>query len=232
MAIAVVQSQKTIVTSSGSAAALLNGVTAGNLLLVWLAAFPGTTVTATCSDSAGNTYAQSYGQNDTTTGSMVFGFYAKNVTGGNITITVDPAGASSDITLVVAEISGADTTAPADQTNTARSNSTGPSVAVTTATANEGYFACVSHNSTDRTITQAGGWALIDENEGGSSNMPISVIWQTAAAGTVTASWTIGTGAVDWVCGVASFKEATAVAVIPTALLIKRPRATIDSWRL
>lgn len=208
MAISVVQSATVFVTGAGSAAASLTGVTTGNMLLAWLSAYPGGTVTATCTDNQGNTYTQSYGQNDTGTGVMIFGWYAKNVTGGSVTITVDPAGASSDITMVVAEIAGADTTTPADQVNTARNNSTTPSVAVTTATANEGYFACVTHDGTDRTITQAGGWTVVREDEGGSTHMPISVIWQTAAAGTITASWTFGTGAVNWVCGLASFKEA------------------------
>lgn len=208
MAIAVVQSAKTI-TAGNTAAASLTGVAAGNMMLVWAAVFPGNTLTATCTDNQGNTYTQSYIQNDTTTGVMIFSYYAKNIVGGSVTVTVDPAGGSSDITLVIAEISGADTTAPADQVATNRNNGTAPSVAVTTSTANEGYFAMVTHTGTNRTITQAGGWTLIDENEGGTADMPISVIWQLAAAGTVTASWTIGTGAVDWVCGQSTFFEGT-----------------------
>lgn len=212
MAIALVQSARTIVTSSNTAAASLTGVAAGNLMLVWAAVFPGATLTATCTDNQGNTYAQSYIQNDTTTGIMIFSYYAKNIVGGSVTVTVDPAGASSDITLVIAEISGADTTAPADQVATNRNNGTAPSVAVTTSTPGEGYFAMVSHDGTNRTLTEAGGWTLINESEGGSSDMPISVIWQLAAAGTVTASWTIGTGAVNWVAGQASFLAGSAPA--------------------
>jgi len=216
MAIAVVQSVKTVVTSSANATAVLTSVTAGNLILCYLAAFPGSTVTATCTDSVSNTYTQLFGQQDTTTGMMVFGWYAKNVTGGTLTVTADPAGASSDITIVAIEVSGLDTVTPLDQNATpARGNSTAPSVAVTTSTANEGYFGMFSHDGTDRTLTEAGGWTLISEDEGGSTHMPISVIWKTAAAGTITASWTVGTGAVNWVAGLSSFKEAAGVAALP-----------------
>lgn len=214
MAIAVVQSKKVIVTSSDSAAVTFDSTpTAGNLILVFASNFPGSASTATCTDNKSNTYSQVFTAQDTSTSSRVWHWYAKNVTSSaTFTITVNPTGASADITVVIVEVSGADTTAPLDQNNTATGNGTAPTVSVTTSTNNEGYFGVLTHNGTNRTLTENGSYSLIDENEGGTSNMPISVEWRTTTSGTISASWTIGTGAVDWVCGVASYLASSAAA--------------------
>jgi len=115
MAVAHVQS-KAAMQWSGTALTVTfdSNVAAGNLIAV-LVGWASDSITAACSDGLSNSYTDV--RNPTT---VVVGtcraamFYAKNITGGACTITITFSG-SAFATVVVHEISGADTSSPLDQ---------------------------------------------------------------------------------------------------------------------
>jgi hypothetical protein len=80
----------------------------------------------------------------------------------------------------------------------------------TTSQAEELLWGAVTHGGSnltiDETVGGSNGYSLVQEHEGGSLDVPISVEDQTVAAvGTYTASWTLGTS-VAWACHVATFQ--------------------------
>lgn len=208
MAISLVQSKVVVVNGSDSTTLTFNSTPAsGNLIVVAFSTF-GATTTASVSDNKGNTYTQARRRDISANNEGVWLYYSPNVTSSaTFTVTVNPGGASADITLVIAEFSGADTASPLDQSNDGGGDSTTPSSgSVTTAQDGELYVGVLVHSNTNRTLTEGSGWSLIQENEGGTSNIPISVIFRTAAAGTYDANWTIGTSSSTYAALIASFK--------------------------
>ncbi len=95
----------------------------GNLLSVvvtFIASNNSNTVTG-CADGGTNTYTAIDSITDTSLGVLVgiYTFYAKNITGGSLTITCSATSSAIDTAqLRVIEVSGADTTAPLDQHRT------------------------------------------------------------------------------------------------------------------
>jgi len=91
----------------------------GNLLVVaWSAAFGNTPTTASITDNAGNSYAQAGNSRalDTAAGQMIDIWYAKNSHSGATSVTITPS-ASVTGAATIWEFSGADPTAPLDQTS-------------------------------------------------------------------------------------------------------------------
>lgn len=208
MAISLVQSKKVVVNGSDTTSLTFDATpAAGNLIVVAFSTY-GAGATATVSDNKSNSYSQARHRDISANNEGVWLWYAANVTSSaTFTVTVDPNGASADITLVIAEFSGAATASALDQSNDNGADSTSPSSgSVTTSLNDELYVGVLTHGNTNRTLTEGGGWSLIQENEGGTSNIPISVIFKTAAAGTYDATWTIGTGSSTYAAVIASFK--------------------------
>jgi hypothetical protein len=109
-------------TAVGTTTVTLTGVVTGNTLLVGICSLTAGT-TYTVGDTV-NTYLNAVGP--TTSGTQTTQwFYAKNVTGGSLTVTVTP---STSITtfVVFVEISGADHTTPIQNTD----SNTGTGVAI------------------------------------------------------------------------------------------------------
>lgn len=95
--------------SSTSIQISLTGVTSGNLIVLGGSAV-GVSITGV-TDSQSNTYTQ------IDANSEVRDFYAKNVTGGNITITAALSAAATQRSLIAHEVSGCDLVAPLDGHN-------------------------------------------------------------------------------------------------------------------
>jgi hypothetical protein len=215
MAYALVQSKTGFATGADSYSLSFDSTpTAGNLIVCGVGAYNGVT-TCTASDNQGNTWAQAVQRLSGGTGERSSLHYAVATTSsGTFTVTVNPSGASSDITIVIAEFSGNASSSVLGNTNNGGGTSTSPSSgSVSTTESGELVVGNVSHAGSDRTITEGGGWTLIREDEGGSAHMPISMIYQIVpSASSVTATWTLGTGAVEWMAVAAAFKPSAAAA--------------------
>lgn len=121
-----VQAQK--VDSSGTSVSFpAITATSGNLLFAFMRL--GGNVTTTVSDGT-NTWTQIVGaskQNDADSDS-VYVYYAKNIAAGSTTVTIGPS-SSVSVRANLVELSGADTTSPADQSAQLDSQSGPPSIA-------------------------------------------------------------------------------------------------------
>jgi hypothetical protein len=225
---ALVQSKKGNTTGANTFSLSFDATpTANNLILCAVSAYNGVT-TCTVSDNQGNTWAQARQQLSGGTGERSSLHYAVATTAsGTFTVTADPSGASSDITIVIAEFSSMATSSVLGNVNSGTGTSTAPSSgAASTTVANELVVGVLSHAGSDRTLTEAGGWTLIQEDEGGSAHMPISMIYQQpAGTGSYTASWTIGTGSVEWMAVVSCFKPAAGAAATSDVAPFTRMRA-------
>jgi hypothetical protein len=216
---ALVQSKITFTTGADTLALSFDATpTVNNLIVVGVSAFNGVT-TCTVSDNQGNTWAQAAERLSGDSSTRASLHYAVAATSsGTFTVTTNPSGASSDITIVIAEFSGMATSSVLGNVNNNGGTSTTPSSgSATTTVASELVVGVVSHTGTDRTITEDGGWTLIREDEGGSSHMPISMIYQEPAAGSYNAGWTIGTGSVEWMAVIGCFKPGAGAAGQPTS---------------
>lgn len=117
--------------------------------------------------------------------------------------------AAADVSFTVSEITGAATASSADGYNTATGTSTTPSVGITTTQAATILIGVFAHTGTNRTLTPGSGFTMLNENEGGSANMPVHSEYKiVAASGAQTINGTIGTGSVLWGIVGAGFKEA------------------------
>ncbi len=171
----------------------------GNAVVVGLITYDGGT-TVNITDTQGNVYTQGATYALSANATMYI-YYASNIRGEGapIGVVIDPSGASADITVSIAEFSGVLRVSPGDGGNSANGNSTSPSVSQSSTAAGDLVIGLLSHNDTNRTLTETGSASLIDEQEGGTSNMPLSLTYRVAgAAGSQSATWTIGTGAVAW----------------------------------
>src|SRR4029077_18303796 len=118
--------------------------TAGNLILAFVR-MSTSSQTVTLSDTAGNAYVEAVAQVQTTDGSQVHLFYAKNISGAATTVTVTATFSSTHNHpwLAIYEYKGLNTTNPLDQTAHAQGSNTAPNsgAAPTTTSANELVFA-------------------------------------------------------------------------------------------
>jgi len=204
-----VQSKSTIAGSADSVNISLDALPAiGDLVIVEAASWNGDLGSSAVTDNQGNTYTrQAYAWNSgTTTGVAIFSTVVAT-SSGTFTITFNPTGSSAEICLNVSEWSG-NASSPVDQNNTNQSNGTSATTGSITPTEdNELLIAVMSHSSTDRTLTESNG-TLLYENEGGTLNQPIAVAYKIQSTATSEGgAWTIGTGSVDWVACVASYKK-------------------------
>jgi hypothetical protein len=201
-----VQSKGSIVTGSDSANLSFDATpSVGNLIAVAVASYNGDLGTSAVTDNQGNTYSLRKKQ-DLGGGSYV-GIYRAIVgtASGTFTITVNPDGSSADFTVAIAEFSG-NASSPDDLTNgDSQSGTSVSSLAITPTENNSLWVGAMTHGTSDTSITETNG-TLIYENQGGSSNMPLSFVYevQTTAA-SEAATWTIGASA-TWGAVIASFK--------------------------
>ena len=223
MAIALVQSQVTSPSAqTGSiTVAFPSNVTAGNLLTVSIAYWkPGAAPTiSTPTDTLTHTYT-AMGAQLTSVENGLRSYYVANCSGGANTVTIGLSayGAGSDITVVIAEWSGAATSSVlgnhTGSTGTAPSGNTFTAGAVTTTAADEMVYSAMAHAGVNGTISEDGGngWSLVQKNEGGTSDMPIGVAYQVfASAGSYDHAWWINGQNVRYMAHNTAFKAAGAV---------------------
>lgn len=136
-------------------------------------------------------------------------FYELNAPSGACTVHFAPSGGTADLSLVIAEFDQVNTSGALDQFASGSGNSTSPSSGATgtRAQGDELLLGCVCHDGTNRTITENASDTLLEEHEGGSSDMPIGTSYRiVTAAGTDAATWTLGTGAVNWLARRSTFR--------------------------
>lgn len=220
MPIVLVQSTKKIVTAvNNTTLAFGSPLTAGNLALATQAQFvdPANTLT-TPTDTLTHTFAPVGADQVITVGIgtasiRLNSFYKENCLGGADTVTFDIGGvANGDISCAIAEASGM-SKASSILNQTAANASNGSAVATGTPGSTTQLSALVwgamTHSgattSIDETVGGTSGFQLVQEDENGSTNMPINVEYKIVnALGVYTGQWTLG-AARDWACHVASF---------------------------
>jgi hypothetical protein len=225
MAILLVQSDIKIVnTVNNTTLAFPSNVTAGNLICVCQAHFtsPGRTIT-TPVDTLTHTYVPMTAEQTVTGEEKLRSYYVENCSGGANTVTFDiELATTGDITVVIAEFSGIVTTGALDKTQVDTGVTTTDATSEFTASlaqADELLWGAVMHSGADTTIAEQGGASLLEENEGGSSNMPLAVSYQIVSAiDTYAATWTFG-AARSYAAHIATFKAAAAAGGIAIPII-------------
>ena len=140
--IALVQSAaKSVSSSKTDAVAFGSSNTAGNLILAFVR-MSTTSQTVKVIDKLGNTYTDAVSQQQTSDGSQIHLFYAKNVKAGSNTVTATFSSTNSHAWLAIYEYSGLNTSAPLDKVAHAQGSSSSPNTGSTSTTsaANELIF--------------------------------------------------------------------------------------------
>lgn len=211
--------------SAASISTTLNGVASGNLIFVGVShgqtTVGGTGVTV---DDSTNTYTPIRSDRDNSNSQSLLTFYAKNVTGGNLTFIArfDNATASRTFRrIVVGEWSGLDTTAPLD-VETGNKSGSGSSAtdgvtsgsAVTTVNGDT-IIGCVMNTGGSATI--AAGTNYTERSDLGGLELEDLV---QSSAGSIAATWTFS-AANAYIGFIASFKAAggTAATFVPKVLI-------------
>lgn len=216
MAIALIQSVKKVVSGANNTTlAYGSDLTAGNLLCNTHAHWnSGALAITTPVDTLSHTYAAMTAEQGGAGALRLRSFYEESCTGGACTVTFDIAttDAGGDLTVVVAEFSGAALSAALDatQVGTGTGTAVDSGTTATLAQADEMIWGGMTHDGGNQTITETGGATLVQENEGGTGNVPIGCSYEIVAATTAqAATWTIGLSTL-WFAHVATFKAAAA----------------------
>jgi hypothetical protein len=206
VAIALVQSKSTKLTGSGTTIALAftSNVTAGNLTVVgvsWGAAGGVIEALSSVADGLSNTYTRITNCDvvDSTNDQQHTIIYAKNIAGGACTITVTFTASRSNRGITIAEYSGADTSAPLDQSvsNFQTSPGTGTDAVTSTTkttTANGELIAGIYTDSTSGagTTVSAGTGFTKQEDTGGTAGA-IQIVYEDqiqSSSGSIAATFT------------------------------------------
>ena len=206
--IVLVQQTSNITSSAQNLSkALPSRVTAGNLIVVSLSGWPNLPAATAVTDSLGNTYSIA-GTVLTSQGAYSGIYYAKNVIGGNDTITVRTVKSGGEISMVVAEFSGVDTISPLDRTAGATGTGSTPSSGnMTPSLAGDLAIGSGTHNGT--TVTTAGtGFTMVAiATETSNNRQPLAMEYQVLT-GTPQTAATFRLGAsIAWTQNGALFKH-------------------------
>jgi hypothetical protein len=190
------QSRGTIVTSSNSQAlSFLATPAVGALIVVVISTYNGALGTSAVTDNQGNTYSRRVVASQSAGADCAVFAAVATTSSGTFTVTVNPDGSSADYTFCIVEFRGNAST-PNDNVDFDVQTSASPNTTDVTPSENNClWVGGVSHAGADMTITETSG-TLIYENQGGSSNMPLSATYkiQTTAAAE-SADWTLGSSA-------------------------------------
>ena len=219
---AYVQSRTTSTTADvASANVTFPTTTAGNLIVVSFD-FHQPAVVSSVVDDRGNTYRRAIGPtNWGPSPDRMYTYYAKNITGGATTVTVNlSAGSSGWLELFASEYQGIDTTDPLDQTHEATGSGGDPmaSGTVTTTSPDEILYAACGADTGTITLT-----APFTQRRNPNGN-PIGDASVTSIGTYNLTSSIDDTG--DWICQLVSFRHAaakqsvTGVGFSPDAVLL------------
>ena len=179
--------------------------TAGNLIIAFVR-MSTTSQTVTLADSAGNTYTQAVAQSQTSDGSQVRLFYAKNIVGAANTVTATFSASNNHPWLAIYEYRGLSTTSPLDQTASAQNFSSAPSSGATGTTtgANELIFGGFGFPASYSGTQAAGSGFTLAQNDT-STSPAANESKLVTATGSYTATFSLGSSA-NWSAVVATFK--------------------------
>jgi hypothetical protein len=203
-----IQKSSNITSSAQSlAAAFPVNVTTGNLIVVSVSGWPNLPASTAVTDSLGNSYSIA-GTVLTSQGAYSAIYYAKNVKGGADTVTVNTVKSGGQISMAVAEFSGADTTSPLDKTaGTVGSGNTPSSGMMTPSMSGELVIGSGTHNG--NTVTTAGsGFTMIAvPTEDSNSHQPLAMEYQVLSGNQqTTATFNLAVG-FSWTQNGALFKH-------------------------
>ncbi len=224
-AISLVQSKGSIVIASDSGNLSFDATpTVGNLILVAVSSWQGDLGTGAVTDNQGNTYTRRPKQEFATDADVAIFSAIASTASGTFTITVNPTGASCDFTFSIAEFSGVNADPFDGQTSGTGTGTSVSSGSLLPSVNNCLWVGAMTHGTTDTSIQETNG-TLIYENQGGSSNMPLSFVYkvQTTAA-SEAATWTIGASA-TWGAVIASFKPASGGTVYNESITLAKSAA-------
>lgn len=195
------------VNSADSTSITLNGVTAGSALWLGTATYTGATA-ASGVTSTGDTWTRDYEVAASGDGNgRLQAFRAENVASGTHAVTINPTGASADISAELCEITSTPTSATSDGTPNATSATgtaaTSPSITIAAGSLLIGHVTHVGAGTVSITET----YTLLGESEA-TSQMPLNAESRgdgaTLAAGSYTLAWTLGSSQ-NYVAGVSGF---------------------------
>lgn len=185
-------------------------VAAGDLIVITLHMYDANEGTTAITDTAGNTYTKRLWQNGGD-GALVLAIYdAIAVSGGTITVTINPGGTTTYCSYTIAWRSGADQAARFDVSDPNTGTSTSPSGGPITPTQSGDWLvgAMTSMASGSVAITPDGDYTQLQEYEDGAANMHMNV--QSRDYNSVsadTANWTLASSQ-SWIGAVAAYKKA------------------------
>lgn len=231
MALTIVQQKTFAVLADSVAPAFDSNVTAGNLLVALFSSFQGV---GTPSVTGGGTWAFADAHDDGGN-NQVEGWAAPNATGGATTVTINLPGAGAAITGSILEISGAPTSSPVAQTNSAASPSTTSvsSGAITTTQAVTLLLAAMTHDGVSLSITPdtGAGWTEDYDQENNDTLQCFNGVHiPKSATGTYSHTWTIGS-AVNGLGIIFAIKEdsggGATLTPAPATIAFTAPNATV-----
>jgi hypothetical protein len=218
MVIVLVQSRLAIINGAASTTlAFSSNLTASNFATTAQVGFAGGGASAaptTPTDTLGHTYTGARAALAATTDNQGRMFYVKSTSAGADTVTMGQAN-SGDFTIAIAEWSGGDATDPRAAEAGTDGTGTGTAINVgttgTRADADGLILSWFSHMGANTTLTSdtGDGFSLLQENEGGTSNMPLHVQYLiTTNTTAITVNGTVGASR-QWFGQQVTFKAAT-----------------------
>ena len=190
------------------AATLPAPATAGNLIVVSVSGWPNLPATTPVTDSRGNSYSIA-GAVLVTQGAYSAIYYARNLTGGTDTVTVNTVNTGGQISMVVAEFSGVDTVSPLDKTaGTVGSGTTPSSGNMTPSMAGELIIGSGTHNGNTITSAETGFSMIGIPTEDSNTHQPLAMEYLVLNdTSTTSAPFTLAAG-YPWAQNGALFKPA------------------------
>ncbi|MBI5530722.1 MAG: DUF4082 domain-containing protein [Candidatus Doudnabacteria bacterium] len=185
-----------VLNTSQATVALASPVTAGNLIVVAISSWPSAPAATAITDSLGNVYTLAGTTRKTSGGAYTGIYYAKNVAGGSDTITFKTASGGSELSIIVAEFTGANTSAPLDKTAGATGRSSTPSSGnMTPVATGELVISAGTHDNTEVTSAGSGFTLVAVTNENASTYQPLAMAYKiqtttSAVAATLSLSKT------------------------------------------
>lgn len=178
-----------------------NTATAGNLMICAAGNDSGSATEPALTDNRGNTYQL---QKSGLTSPQYVGVYVSTLTtGGTPTITYTPGGTPFNF-LTCVEVAAPITPDGFNGYSTQAANDLGPTSGNVNTSAKSIIIGIALMNSGTRTITPAGGWTEIFEQENGAYGV-FSFIYQIGASGTYNPTWSLNSSA-PWVALGMGFK--------------------------
>ena len=189
------------------ATTLPSSVTAGNLIVVSVSGWPNLPALTAVTDSLGNTYSIA-GTVLVSQGAYSAIYYAKNVKAGTSTVTFRTVKSGGQISMVVAEFSGVNTTSPLDKTAGAvGSGNTPASGIMIPSLTNELVIGSGTHNGNTTTRAGAGFTMIAVPTEDSNTHQPLAMEYRLLSGAQQTnAAFSLSTG-YTWTQNGALFKS-------------------------